>query len=235
MYTWKTIRKVLVMSLKTPAQDPVFACCDFSSQAAGGCWAAMPASLLILGKGKILKKKLIDLIPEFNLIEDSALREKVLAAWDEAIKLGGWEVGDLEKIPFTLSLKDCPINLKDHVRGVTQACVSIEKIFKKIYNGKIKINRDSLVAGALLHDVGKLLECKKEGGKYIKSRSGYLLRHPFSGVALCYKHGIPEDILHLIAVHSKEGEGFKRTTEAIILNHADFANFDVFSLDVALE
>ena len=27
----------------------------------------------------------------------------------------------------------------------------------------------------------------------------------------------------------------KRTTEAIILNHADFANFDVFSLDVALE
>ena len=32
----------------------------------------------------------------------------------------------------------------------------------------------------------------------------------------------------MIAAHSKEGDGLKRTIEAIIINHADFVNFDIF-------
>jgi putative nucleotidyltransferase with HDIG domain len=173
-----------------------------------------------------LKAKLIDLIPEFNLIQNTALREKVLNAWAEAMEMGGWVVEDLAAMPFALSIEKCPVSLQEHVRVVTQTCIHIGKLLSESYNHRIVINMDYLIAGALLHDIGKLFEITREKGKFRKSRSGFLLRHPFSGVAHCYKHGIPEEILHIIALHSKEGEGAERTTEAIILHHADFVNFE---------
>jgi len=175
-----------------------------------------------------MKKILMELIPEFNLIEDLTLREKVLKSWDEAIKLGGWKIGTLNRMPFALSIKNCQVSMVEHIRGVTQVCNKAEKVLKEVYKGKIKINHDYLIAGALLHDIGKLLECKEEKGRFIKSKSGLLLRHPFSGVILCYEQGIPEEILHIIAVHSKEGDGIRKTIESKILHYADFMNFGIF-------
>jgi hypothetical protein len=54
-----------------------------------------------------------------------------------------------------------------------------------------------------------------------------MLRHPVSGAAFAYKFGLPQEVVHIIAAHSKEGDGLRRTVEAIIVNHADFVNFDV--------
>jgi hypothetical protein len=61
----------------------------------------------------------------------------------------------------------------------------------------------------------------------VKSREGELLRHPISGAAFAFAHGLPQEVVHIIAAHSKEGDGTQRTIEAIIVNHADFVNFDV--------
>jgi len=175
-----------------------------------------------------MKNFLIELIPEFNFIEGSILKKKVLRTWEEAIQLGNWEISDLLRLPFALSIKDCPISLIEHVRGVTQVCSESEKALRKFYQDKIKINRDYLLVGALLHDIGKLLEYKKKEGTFIKSKLGTLLNHPFSGVILCSKQGIPEEILHIIAFHSKEGEDQRKTVESKILYHADFMNFEIF-------
>jgi len=173
-----------------------------------------------------MQDKLVALIPEFNLIKDKKLREKVLAVWERAIKLGGWKVEDLSRMPFTLLIESSPITMVEHIRGVVQVAYKAEQALREVYGDKIKINHDHLIAGALLHDVGKMLEFAEENGNFKKSYYGRLLRHPFSGVALCYEEGIPPEVLHIIAVHSKEGEGAKRTTEAIILHHADFINFE---------
>jgi len=175
-----------------------------------------------------MKNVLIELIPEFNFIEDSILKEKVLRTWEEAIQLGNWEISDLLRFPFALSIKDCPVSLIEHVRGVTQVCSESERALRKFYQDKIKINRDYLLVGALLHDIGKLLEYKKKEGTFIKTQLGTLLNHPFSGVILCSKQGIPKEILHIIAFHSKEGEGQRKTIESKILYHADFMNFEIF-------
>lgn len=173
-----------------------------------------------------MKEKLIELIPEFNLIEDKDLREKVLLAFELAIKEGGWKVSELQKIPFTLIQKKVFVNIIDHIRAVTLICVECEKILKNIYGERIKINHDILIAGALLHDIGKFLEIGIENEKFVKSASGKLLRHPFGGVALAARCNVPDEILHIIAVHSKEGDDFKRTLEAVILHHADFTSFE---------
>ena len=175
-----------------------------------------------------MKNVLIELIPEFNFIEDSILKEKVLRTWKEAIQLGNWEISDLLRFPFALSIKDCPVSIIEHVRSVAQVCSESEKALRKFYQDKIKINRDYLLVGALLHDIGKLLEYKKKEGTFIKTQLGTLLNHPFSGVILCSKQGIPEEILHIIAFHSKEGEGQRKTVESKILYHADFMNFEIF-------
>ncbi len=173
------------------------------------------------------KEKLFDLIPEFNLIEDEHLRTKTVNVWTRAIDEGGWLIKELEDIPFTLLMDDCPFSLIEHTRGVVNVAIEVEEVFAKIYGSKIKINRDYLISGALLHDVGKLLEYEKKDGEIVKSKRGESLRHPFSGVAICKEESIPYEIMHIVAAHSKEGEAMKRSPEAVILHHADFTNFEV--------
>ncbi|MEW5825869.1 MAG: HD domain-containing protein [Candidatus Bipolaricaulota bacterium] len=164
-------------------------------------------------------------LPEVELLGDATLRDQVLATWEGALARGGWEAADIARIPFTL-LKPVKISFADHVRSVTRICAAVADTFDEIYQGAIPLRRDILIAGALLHDVGKLLEIEEKGGKFQKSKYGALVRHPFSGVALADAHGVPADVQHIIGVHSKEGDHGKRTPEAIILHLADFMNFD---------
>ncbi len=173
-----------------------------------------------------MREDLKKLLPEFDLIENEDLREKVINVWEKAVKAGGWKVEDLTRIPFTLLLGDVPVNFIEHTRGVTKVCAKAKETFKEIYGDRIKLNKDYLVAGGLLHDIGKLVEYAEENGKFVKSANGKMLRHPFSGVGLCYDEGIPEEIMHMIAVHSKEGDGTKRSPEAVVIHHADFMNFE---------
>lgn len=174
------------------------------------------------------RDELIKIIPEFNLIEDVTLREKTISVWEEAVHHRNWTAAELLNIPFTLLADNVKVAYLEHVRTVCQMCVACDEVLTAAYaERKTPINRDFLVAGALLADVGKLFEYDKENGKIIKSKHGKYLRHPFSGVGLCFKYDIPEEVMHIVAVHSKEGDHFPRSPEAIILHHADFIDFDL--------
>jgi putative nucleotidyltransferase with HDIG domain len=171
---------------------------------------------------------MVKLIPEIGLIKEAKLKNLTRKVWEEAMERGGWTAEDLEKMPFTLLIKKIEVNIIEHTRAVTLVALKIAEVLIQEYQERIAINTDYLLSGAILHDVGKLFEYKREKGVFVKSREGDLLRHPISGAAFAFKHGLPEDVLHIIAAHSKEGDGSRRTIEAIIVNHADFVNFDVF-------
>jgi putative nucleotidyltransferase with HDIG domain len=173
-----------------------------------------------------MSEELLDLIPEFDLIEDSGLRQKCIKTWEQAMRRGGWKVEDLNEMAFTLLIPDCPASFVEHTRAVTLTCLAVADVFDKIYGDRNRVNRDLLTAGALLHDVGKLLEYTKSGGKTAKSEFGTHLRHPFGGVILAAEQGLPPEVLHMIATHAKEGDLVKRSKEATILFHADFTNFE---------
>lgn len=176
-----------------------------------------------------MAEKSIDrLLPEINLITSKDLRQRVEAVWKDAIESGGWSWEEIDSIPFTLLIPNCKIGLIAHTRTVTMTALAIAKTLSENYGDKISIDYDLLIAGGLLHDVGKLLEYVKDQGKVRKSEFGDLLRHPFSGQAMAYKHGLPVEVLHMIAYHSKEGDLGKRSVEAIIVHHADFVNFEPF-------
>ena len=168
------------------------------------------------------------LLPETSEIKDAQLRQKVAACWDEAIAYRGWTEQLLRDIPFTLLAENVSIPFIDHVRAVCAMCIACDKVLDQ-YHGprKARINRDYLIAGALLADVGKLLEFEIVNGKAVKSVFGQHIRHPFSGVGLAFKHGLPSEVMHIIATHSKEGAGEKRTPESIVFHHADFIDFEL--------
>jgi putative nucleotidyltransferase with HDIG domain len=165
------------------------------------------------------------MLPELDMIGDKELREKTLDVWMDAMETGGWEVSDMPDIPFTLLIEGTDLSLLDHTRVVTQTAAAIAETMSGYYGDRMPINRDYLISGGLLHDVGKLLEYRRDGARIVKSDVGKDLRHPFSGTALAYKHDIPSMICHLIAMHAKEGEDGRRNPEAWIIHYADFVNF----------
>jgi len=173
-----------------------------------------------------MKQDLIKILPEINLIKNNELKEKTIAVWQEAIERGGWNVSDLERIPFTLLIPDCPVNIIDHTRGVTQVAIESAKKLRQFNNNSYLIDEDILISGGLLHDVGKIVEYADTADGIKKSPMGKLLRHPFSGAGLAMKHGLPDKVVHIIAVHAKEGDGGYRCPEAVIVHHADFMNFE---------
>ncbi len=177
-------------------------------------------------KNMALSEDIRKLFPELDLIEDRTLREQTLDVWTEAAEQGGWTAEDLTKIPFTLLIETGNISLIDHTRAVTKTAIAICTVLTAEYGDELPIDRDHLIAGGLLHDVGKCLEYERKGGKIVKSERGRDLRHPFSGTALAFQRGLPSDICHMIAVHAGEGTGHRHTTEAFIIHHADFVNFE---------
>lgn len=177
------------------------------------------------------KKEINKIIPEIDLIKEEKLKHNIIRCWEEAIKKSTWDSRDISTIPFAISLEKCPVALIQHIRAVTNTCSLMEKFLRETYGDLININRDYLIAGALLHDIGKLNEYKRERNELIKTKSGLLLRHPYYGLIICANNNIPDEVLHLIATHSFEGEGQRKTIEAKILHHADFLNFDIFCDD----
>lgn len=175
-----------------------------------------------------MKDIVIKLIPEVEKITDSDLREKVIACWAEAIVFRGWTEKLLRSIPFTLLAENVKITFIDHVRAVCNMCIAVDEVLDRSHEtNKTPVNRDFLIAGALLADVGKLLEYEIVDGQPVKSNYGKHIRHPFSGVGLAFKQGLPSEVMHIIATHSKEGAGETRTPESIIFHHCDFIDFDL--------
>ncbi len=168
-------------------------------------------------------------IPEINEIVSEELKNKVVKIFEKALDLGKWSYADLYKMPFTLLIEGCPMNMIEHIRGVTNICIKSYDVFADIYGDRNPLDRDVLIASALLHDIGKLVEYSiDDKGKFYTSRLGKLLRHPFSGVGLCYEFDLDPKILNAIAYHSKEGNLNKRSPEGVVVFHADFINFEPF-------
>lgn len=176
-----------------------------------------------------MRGELVKLIPEFNEVYDEDLREKVVSTWEDAMERGGWTPDQLADFPFSLLIEGLDISFLEHIRACAKMSAGIHDLLKEHYGDKLTLHRDHLMAGSLIADVGKLLEYKPDAEKgAVKAEHGSYLRHPFSSVGLGWARGLPDEVLHIAAVHSKEGAGFKRTPEAIIFHHADFIDFQVF-------
>jgi putative nucleotidyltransferase with HDIG domain len=155
---------------------------------------------------------------ELAWIENKELRQKVIDVWKTAANRGRWT--SLQQIPFTLLFENSGL-LVDHTKRIT-------KLAWNVFNAREEsLNKDYLIAGALLHDVGKLLEYELKAGAIVKGAFGEKIRHPAAGAQLAKECGLPEEVVHIIAAHSHEGDTMNRTPEAIIVHHCDFIDFEI--------
>ena len=164
-----------------------------------------------------------------DLIENAELREKVVEAWVTGCERGGWEsVKQLSDMPFTLLTECHGINFIEHTVAVTLGAWALARAQIDAYAAvPYPIDFDRLVAGGLLHDIGKLLEIEPDGeGGYRKSRNGMCARHPISGAILVAKAGFDDELVNTVACHAKEGEGRPQVVETVFIHQADFATFN---------
>ncbi len=164
--------------------------------------------------------------PEIEWIEDEELREKVYQTWDYALQQSVLSADDLLEIPFTLLIEDCHVTFMEHKRAVVHIAVESARAIQRFFGEQLPINMDYLIAGAILIDVGKLIEYELQDGQAVVGKTGKLLRHPFTGVALAMRFGVPDEVCHMIAAHSKEGNLGRRTPESWIIHHADFMSYE---------
>ncbi|MGH9536350.1 MAG: HDIG domain-containing metalloprotein [Terriglobales bacterium] len=161
--------------------------------------------------------------PEIEWIEDKKLRGQVAQTWIKALERSPLKPEDLNRIPFTLLVPNCPITFMEHKRCVVHIARRSAEAMHEFMGRALPIDMDTVIAGAILADVGKLLEYELgPDGKSRQSERGEALRHPFTGVALALECGVPDAVCHIIAAHAAEGDLVKRSTEAYIVHHADF-------------
>ncbi|UCF04034.1 MAG: HDIG domain-containing protein [bacterium] len=166
---------------------------------------------------------------QLSKIKNGDLRKKVVDVWVKGCERAGWEsVEELEKIPFTLLANTRGVNFIEHTIAVTEGALALAKAQVETYREvPYEINFDRLVAGGLLHDVGKLLEIERDGeGGYRKSHSGMCARHPISGAILAAEAGLDEETINTIGCHAKEGDGRPQVVETVFIHQADFATFN---------
>ncbi len=166
---------------------------------------------------------------QLGKIKDDGLRSKVVEIWVAGCERGGWDTPEeLEKIPFTLLTDTKGVSFIEHTIAVTEGALALAEAQIKAYKKMpYELDLDRLVAGGLLHDVGKLMEIEKDGkGGYRKSRSGKCARHPISGALLAAESGAGEELLNTIICHAKEGDGRPQVPETVLIHQADFATFD---------
>ncbi len=184
-----------------------------------------------------MNKEVLTLWPELEWIENENLREKTARTWEMALERSVLSPDDLNRIPFTLLVgPDLKVTFMDHKRSVVHIARDAGNKINEMYHGELPVNMDVLIAGAILADVGKLLEyILDDNGNAVQGTYGKYLRHPFSGVSLAEEAEVPAEVCHIIATHAGEGNMVKRTTEAYIVHHADFMTFLPFKERLIVE
>ncbi|MBK7703974.1 HDIG domain-containing protein [bacterium] len=173
-----------------------------------------------------MNPQVLALWPELEWIGDAELREQTARTWELALQESPLDAADLEQIPFTLLVPGLKVSFMAHKRCVVHVARDAALKMNEFFGDDLRCDLDTVIAGAILADVGKLLEYTKNAdGTTGTSDCGKYLRHPFTGVALARQCGVPDRVCHIIAAHAGEGDLVKRTVEAYVVHHADFMTF----------
>jgi 23S rRNA maturation-related 3'-5' exoribonuclease YhaM len=178
-------------------------------------------------------------LPEIELIESATLREQVIEV--HALALSETSFRRIEDIPPS-GVPDSPAMKRgtqaDHYRATATMALGLARGLQEVLP-HVEIDYDTLVAGALTHDVGKAYEYE-HWDRWTADRAhtgSPSLRHPAYGAHLALVVGLPEPVVHCIAVHSylAEGQFVRASLETKLVQYADAAFWEVLDAGGHLE
>ncbi|AKH98351.1 HD domain-containing protein [Halanaeroarchaeum sulfurireducens] len=156
--------------------------------------------------------------PELDSIDDTALRSGVIDAWTTAMT--ETDVDDLAAVPwFPPVQQDLGIEdetLIDHVRDVTIMAADLAATLLE-RRATTDLSMDTVLAGALVHDVSKLYEFDGKEATEIERYLG----HPHYGVHVVAAADLPATVGHVVLSHSGRTSVEPATLEAEIVRRAD--------------
>lgn len=178
------------------------------------------------------RESIYEIFPELHEIQDRELKEKCADTWLDAVKEGNWEEkGGFEKMPVVVAglSKKCPETNILHTRTVARIAMSMCDDLNNNYPDAGACNRDMVIAGAILHDVGKLLEYDCVDGAFCFAEDHQKFNHPSWGAYLAKRNNLPKDVIHIILAHSDlmspGGEKCYQTRESLMVKYADCMAF----------
>lgn len=167
-----------------------------------------------------------NLLPEIQLLDRDETRLLVQRMWTDLWNQSEWT--DINDVPVSLKI-DYPQVL--HCRGIANAALAAATAFEQVH--KISFDREVLLAGALLMDVGKLVETMPgSDGKATKSRIGELLPHSLYSAHLALSYGAPLEVVHILTCHSPNAGKAPETLECKLLDWLDQADISVFGWEI---
>ena len=163
-------------------------------------------------------------LPLLDNLKNRQLAVSVANIWYDLWKTSKWE--NIEGAGWNPL---CPgVTLVDHTRSVTKSALEFAKVRSEVYEEKIDF--DVLLAGALLHDVSKLLEFEPGEHGGIKSKRGHFFQHAFLGAHKALVEGLPDEVVHIIISHTGQSRVIPQTPEAVIIYCIDLADADLSRL-----
>lgn len=161
-------------------------------------------------------------------IRNENLREKVI----ELLKNPTFEIDGKKHsgLPFDVSPAGrsnhhCyPGGYVEHIVSTANIALSICGSVEKVYHGKV--NRDLVLAGALLHDVFKpVTYLVNENGNYDSTRLADYLDHLSLAVSELVRRDFPLELVHIVSAHhGNYGPIRPHTIEALICHLADLTD-----------
>jgi 7,8-dihydroneopterin 2',3'-cyclic phosphate phosphodiesterase len=117
--------------------------------------------------------------------------------------------------------------LLQHTLGVTKLSLTLSDLVESLYGGTVE--RDTVLAGAILHDVMKCYCYEERGeGGYRTSDFGGKVDHLTLMVGEMMKRKFPLEVVHVVASHHGDvGPTRPKTVEALIVSVADLADSDL--------
>jgi len=166
-------------------------------------------------------------LPELERIKDAELRDKVVEAW--ALALSQTEFRRIEDVPPEGNPGEWVLQRgtqADHIRAVARMAAAMADEVEAVF-GSLGIDRDVLIAGGLVHDVGKPYEMDPSNQRRWRSNPAAAglpaLRHPAYGAHLALTVGLPEAVVHCAGCHSlgAEGQFVLAGLETVLVQYAD--------------
>lgn len=163
-------------------------------------------------------------IPAIDSIADPSLRDAVTQTWLAALFQGGYRC--VADVPQSAAFPGrC---LLDHVNEVNALATHLLDLAEATF--ALSPDRDTTIAGAILHDVDKAFIQRPQPSGAIEYVDGYTIRdHGPAGARLALECGVPETVAELVRTHAPfnyDGH-LPATIEGTVVHYADLAAADL--------
>ncbi len=160
--------------------------------------------------------------PTLAQLSDEVLRRDIIACWERIWGESPWQ-----------NLTDCPVNpnlpdisLVDHINCVGEMILATATSLEKFCPG-LKLDRDYLITGVLLHDLSKMVEIRPgEDGPEFGDLNKHM-PHGVYGAFVAMAQGFDTRVANIILSHTRLTGARPDSPEAVLLHYLDYGMADV--------